>query len=513
MLNLVEVGKSQSGPYINGKFTWEGAFTGNKAIWKADDTLNVYKNVNGVDLKVTLKDPFKMNTTTKNLSEFNDFTKTNTFFGWGNFALQIKSTAHKQPVCLEFEFSKPVYLNKFGIWDIDMLQSGVNVASTYQDSIHVFASNAAGVVPLSFTNLSAFPTYTIQGQQIKANFVAGVNGDVSHNDPNGAILLSSSTPLEKFTLCYANGFEDDGTSNSHAIKIPEFEYAELVGLIEGVVFEDITNIPLSGSLVKLIDENGSPVYNKLGNLMETLTGPDGSYYFPYLPIGKYTVVQNNPPGYESIRDIDITNDNSISVELNVSNIMSQNNDFFEKLAAPLPVILTEMSLYNVREDTYRLSWKVDSEINNDFYTISLSEDGIRFKTLGFVKGLNKNGNDYYFDFTEINKSRIYIKLSQTDFDGRSQDLGIREISNEKADEIIIFPNPVNEVVKIYWNDDTGSFSHYSILDINGKTAKNNVINNNISPLSIDLRDVASGTYALTLYKPNGIIKSYTIIKQ
>jgi len=514
MFNLVEVGKSQSGPYINGKFTWEGALTGNKAIWKADDTLNVYKNVNGVDLNVKLKDPFKMNTTTKNLSEFNDFTKTNTFFGWGNFALQIKSTAHKQPVCLEFEFSKPVYLNKFGIWDIDMLQSGVNVASTYQDSIHVFASNAAGVVPLSFTDLGALPTYTIQGQQIKANYAAGVNGDVSHNDPNGAIFISSLTPLEKFTLCYDNGFEDDGTSNSHAIKIPEFEFAELIGLISGVIYEDITNIPLSGSLVRLLDEDGDPVHNKLGNLMETMTGPDGSYYFPYLPMGKYTVLQTNPFGYESVRDIDILNDNNISVELGVSNIVSQNNDFYEKLAAPLPVSLTELSLYKVREDDYRLSWKVDSEINNDFYTISLSEDGIRFKTLGFVKGLNKNGNDYNFDFTELNKSRIFVKLSQTDLDGKSQELGIRQIVIEKTkDEILIFPNPAKDVLQILWNEDRETFSHYSITDINGKTAKINNIHDNISPITIDIRDVASGTYALTLYKPNGISKSYTIIKQ
>jgi len=172
-------------------------------------------------------------------------------------------------------------------------------------------------VPLSITNIGTLPTYTVSGQQVKANFAAGVNGDVSHNDPNGAILISSPTPIEKFTICYANGFEDDGISNSHAIKFPDFEYAELVGLIEGVVFEDITNIPLSSSLVRLIDENGDPVYNKLGNLMETMTGPDGSYYFPYLTIGKYKVVQNNPPGYESVRDIDILNDNKISVELSV----------------------------------------------------------------------------------------------------------------------------------------------------------------------------------------------------
>lgn len=514
LLYFAEVACAQSGAFINDKFTWEGALTGNKAIWKADDTLNVYKNVNGVDVKVTLKDSFKMNTTTTNQSEFNDFTKTNTFFRWGNFALQIKSSAHKQPVCLEFEFSKPVYLNKFGIWDIDMLQSSVNLASTYQDSIHVFASNVSGAVPLSITNIGTLPTYTVSGQQVKANFAAGVNGDVSHNDPNGAILISSPTPIEKFTICYANGFEDDGISNSHAIKFPDFEYAELVGLIEGVVFEDITNIPLSSSLVRLIDENGDPVYNKLGNLMETMTGPDGSYYFPYLTIGKYKVVQNNPPGYESVRDIDILNDNNISVELSVSNILSQNNDFFEKLAAPLPVGLTDLSLYEIRENTYRLSWRTYAEINNNYYTISISEDGIRFKTSGFVKGLNKSGHEYYFDFTDIHSSKVYVKLSQTDFDGRSNDLGIREIITEiSADKIQIFPNPVQDVLQIKWNDNSEPVSYYSIADINGKILKRNDVSKRKGTLSIDLQDISAGIYTLILNKPNGTTSSYKIIKQ
>ena len=70
-----------------------------------------------------------------------------------------------------------------------------------------------------------------------------------------------------------------------------------------------------------------------------------------------------------------------------------------------------------------------------------------------------------------------------------------------------------DVLQILWNEDRETFSNYSISDINGKTVKINNIHDNISPITIDLRDVASGTYALTLYKPNGISKSYTIIKQ
>ena len=47
--------------------------------------------------------------------------------------------------------------------------------------------------------------------------------------------------------------------------------------------------------------------------MEITTGSDGKYYFPYLTINKYKVVQINPTGYESVRDKDVINDNIIAV--------------------------------------------------------------------------------------------------------------------------------------------------------------------------------------------------------
>ena len=504
---------SQSGPYINGKFTWEGAFTDNKAVWNADDTLNLYNNVNGVDVKVWLKDPLKINTTTKNKSEFNDFTKTNTFFGWGSLAYQITSTTKKQAACLEFGFSKPIFLNKFAIWDIDMLQSSPVQASTYQDSIHVFASNVSGNVPLDIDALGTIPTFTIAGQQIKADFKPGVNGDVTYNDPNGAILISSSTPVEKFTICYANGFEDDGISNSHAIKIPEFEFAELVGLIEGTVFEDITNKPLGGSVIMLEDENGSPVYNKSGQLMEITTGSDGKYYFPYLTINKYKVVQINPTGYESVRDKDVINDNIIEVLLDAENYVSQNNDFFEKLASPLPVLLSEFGVKKIRENAYRVYWKAESEINNDFYEISLSEDGEKFLTESVIKGRNTPGFEYFFDIFDIKKSKVFVKLSQTDFDGRKSDLGIRELTDiRNTGEIIIFPNPVKDIFQIRWNEDQDSFSGFTISDINGKVVKRRDIGFFKGPLNIDIADIPDGTYTIT-FNQTGKPRSFIIIKQ
>ena len=62
-------------------FTWEGAAEGNKAVWNADDTLNTYLDIDGIDVQIRLIDSLHLNTTTENPSEFNDYSKTNTFYG------------------------------------------------------------------------------------------------------------------------------------------------------------------------------------------------------------------------------------------------------------------------------------------------------------------------------------------------------------------------------------------------------------------------------------------------
>lgn len=207
------------------KFTWEGAVSGNKAVWGADDTQNTYSiSANNLNVKVSILDPFGQNTTTTHMSEYGDYTKTNTFYGSGNLAFQITSTTFGQAVCLKFEFDKAIFLRDFKIYDIDMKQDGGIALNTFQDSVSLIAKREGVNTPLIITPMSSSPIYTINGQQIKANYLAGINGDVDYNDLRGAISVSSPTPITEFAIYYSNGSQDEGLSNSHAIKISEFDY-------------------------------------------------------------------------------------------------------------------------------------------------------------------------------------------------------------------------------------------------------------------------------------------------
>lgn len=495
-------------------FTWEGANTGNKAVWKADDTANSYP-LHGNVIKVTMKDPLGLNTTTTNLSEFNDFTRTNTFYGKGNLAFQVTSQQSRQAVCLEFEFSHPSILKKFNVFDIDMLQSGSHLPSTYQDSVHFSAYDMNGEVPLTLSYMSASPVYTIYGQAAKANYIAGVNGDVGHTNPAGGVLVTSESPISKFVLCYANGSEDDGVSNSHAIKILGFEYQEVLGRVEGTVYDYNTGETLAGSTIRLVQyESNAQVSNKIGEIMEVTTTNDGHYVFPSLPLGKYKIVQTNPPGYESHSDVDGPNDNLIVTEININQPISFANDFYEVLNAPLPVKITNVELYQLQTNKYRLAWRAVQEINCDYYDIALSIDGVNYRNIGQLLANNKTDSDYQFDFEYNERTDIvYIRLSQTDSDGAFTTLSIKPLRPYKeSTDPQFFPNPFSGDAAITIQPDGEAYSSYRIFDTVGKMVMNTEIPTGITHQELNLDHLNDGLYFIEFYGPR-TTKSLKIVKK
>ncbi|MBK6785708.1 MAG: hypothetical protein IPG79_19655 [Saprospiraceae bacterium] len=86
-------------------FTWEGDTIGNKAVWKINDVVNTY-SLNNVDVTVSLQDPYSVNTTTSNPSEFADYTKSNAYFGPGSLMLQASSTSSNQPFVFKIQIFK-----------------------------------------------------------------------------------------------------------------------------------------------------------------------------------------------------------------------------------------------------------------------------------------------------------------------------------------------------------------------------------------------------------------------
>ncbi|MDN5213093.1 DUF2341 domain-containing protein [Fulvivirgaceae bacterium BMA12] len=92
-----------------------------------------------------------------------------------------------------------------------------------------------------------------------------------------------------------------------------------------------------------------------------------------------------------------------------------------------------------------LGWETLTELNNDFFTIERSKDGINFNWLGTVKGAGTSheSREYLLIDESPYLGLSYYRLTQTDFDGNSvQHLLVSVVvDDQEAPAIKIQPNP------------------------------------------------------------------------
>jgi hypothetical protein len=110
----------------------------------------------------------------------------------------------------------------------------------------------------------------------------------------------------------------------------------------------------------------------------------------------------------------------------------------------LPVELIRFEAIT-RNNQSQLSWQTAPEDNNLGFDILRSNDGIFWKSLGFVngKGTSDIQNEYTYLDKHPNPGDNYYRLKQIDFDGQYEYSAIVQVffeSKEKAD-LQIYPNP------------------------------------------------------------------------
>ncbi len=93
-----------------------------------------------------------------------------------------------------------------------------------------------------------------------------------------------------------------------------------------------------------------------------------------------------------------------------------------------------------------LDWETATELNNDYFTIERSYDGMEFEIIGTVSG--GGTTDDTETYTYIDKKAlpgtIYYRLKQTDFDGASETFDPVSVNYlPVGDNVTLFPNPID----------------------------------------------------------------------
>ncbi|WP_165851327.1 T9SS type A sorting domain-containing protein [Brumimicrobium aurantiacum] len=172
----------------------------------------------------------------------------------------------------------------------------------------------------------------------------------------------------------------------------------------------------------------------------------------------------------------------------------------------LPIELLSFDA-NLNQKQVDLSWSTASELNNDYFTIERSADGMTWETIQTIEGAGNSTRviDYnYTDYSPVS-GISYYRLTQTDFDGAFETFDILAVENNTLIEMNAFPNPSTGFTTISGLDENSDLRIFNAMgaEVTSKvsiTKLGSISKLDITQLTEGLYFVHSGENSLRLVK-------------
>jgi hypothetical protein len=185
----------------------------------------------------------------------------------------------------------------------------------------------------------------------------------------------------------------------------------------------------------------------------------------------------------------------------------------------LPVELLEFSAEE-RNSLVQINWATASELNNDYFTLEKSTDGINFSSAGVVRGAGTSSTQKEYSlYDEAGKAMVYYRLKQTDFNGSSSYCGGTISCRPRSQAGVaalpsVFPNPVvNSDVYIRLSEERPEDASEVILtNLHGEEVYRFKSGAGAATLTIPQVVLTHGTYMLTIKTGNTVVSKKLVVK-
>lgn len=164
-----------------------------------------------------------------------------------------------------------------------------------------------------------------------------------------------------------------------------------------------------------------------------------------------------------------------------------------------------------------LKWATATEINNAYFELEKSNDGISFKNIATINSQANNGNSRNTLLYEYNTDleTAYYRLKQVDIDGSFKYLNTVYLENaHEANNPLVMPNPASHTIQIKYTSKVNTPTTISLVDVAGREilSQQALFNAENQSMSLNIEYVEQGLYFLNI---NNSYKSfqYKIIKQ
>ena len=186
-------------------------------------------------------------------------------------------------------------------------------------------------------------------------------------------------------------------------------------------------------------------------------------------------------------------------------------------SAALPIELLNFSAA-MNDNKVTLTWTTATEINNDYFTVERTLDGISFEEVLEMPG----GGNSFSPVTYIGEDAnplpgtSYYRLKQTDYDGQFEYSSMVELHNDYISDMKIYEIAVASNTKVVLNYQLNSEVRYDlyVYDIMGKVVKHDVIfaEEGLNEYTLNVKGFESGSYFITLQNQNEVYSEKFMIR-
>ena len=175
----------------------------------------------------------------------------------------------------------------------------------------------------------------------------------------------------------------------------------------------------------------------------------------------------------------------------------------------LPITLANIDI-TCESGRVDLDWATASEINNDYFTIERSDDGVNFEPMATILGAgNSNSvlNYSWIDTSPLNTVGYY-RLKQTDFNGEYSYSDVLATRCKSNNEISIYPNPSRGSFTFDYFSSKEEDLRVEIYSISGQLILEKIFNEmpeGDSKRNMVIEELSNGVYFVNFVTDNKVV--------
>jgi hypothetical protein len=182
---------------------------------------------------------------------------------------------------------------------------------------------------------------------------------------------------------------------------------------------------------------------------------------------------------------------------------------FQVQSGVLPVTGLQLGAKTIGGKSIQLSWTTLTEINNNYFELERSKNGIAYTKIATVNtyGNGNSSTEQQYPFTDLQpgSGTHFYRVKQVDKDGRGTYSNVVKVNLSKGVEIILAPNPVTNTFSLF---PAAEVKEVQLFDAAGKLVKT------FTPAQLyDVAVLPKGMYVLHITNKKGELQQIKLLKE